>query len=102
MNLSDRGAEADQSDQPGWGNKPQGAAQGDRRLVNLRYLGFRDTSKESLTKTIKNLSCLQFLDVRNDELEWETEILRQVWEIETLRQVFFPMNAKLPDMVQCH
>ena len=41
-------------------------------LLNLRYLGFRDTSIESLTKTIKNLSRLQFLDVRNDELECET------------------------------
>ena len=67
-------------------------------LVNLRYLGLRDTSIKSLPETIKNLSRLQFLSVERTEIKKMTSA---VWEIETLRQVFFPRGALAPNRVQC-
>ena len=82
-------------------------------LVNLRYLSLQGTGINSLPETIKNLSRLQFLDVRTanfkflslsdsmSDNKWKGETLQQVWEIETLRQVFFPYGASLPNRVQC-
>ena len=67
-------------------------------LVNLRYLGLRNTSIKSLPKTIKNLSRLQFLDVRDTKIG---KMTCTVWEIESLRQVFFPYGAWAPKRVQC-
>ena len=68
------------------------------RLVNLRYLSLAFTSIMRLPETIKNLSRLQFLDVRQTPIK---EMTSAVWEIETLRQVFFPTNASIPYMGQC-
>ena len=62
-------------------------------FVNLRYLGLEGTGIDSLPKTIKNLSRLQFLNVRRTKI---TNMTSAVWEIETLRQVFFPKGAWLP------
>ena len=67
-------------------------------LINLRYLNLEDTWIFSLPETIKNLSRLQFLDVRRTEIDKMTSA---VWEIETLRQVFFPHTASAPNRVQC-
>ena len=67
-------------------------------LVNLRYLGLAFTSIMRIPETIKNLSRLQFLDVRQTPIK---EMTSAVWEIETLRQVFLPTNASIPYMGQC-
>ena len=67
-------------------------------LISLRYLNLRGTRIQSLSKTIKNLSRLQFLDVGQTQI---SQMTSAVWEIETLRQVFFPNCASLPKMVQC-
>ena len=67
-------------------------------LVNLRYLGLWGTGIDSLPETIKNLSRLQFLDLRMTLI---TKMTSAVWEIETLRQVFFPYRAFAPNRVQC-
>ena len=67
-------------------------------FVNLRYLSLQDRKINSLPETIKNLSRLQFLDIR---LTLITEMTSAVWEIETLRQVFFPHAASAPNRVQC-
>ena len=67
-------------------------------LVNLRYLGLRDTGINWLPETTKNLSRLQFLDVRETNI---INMISAVWEIETLRQVFFPFEPLVPNSVQC-
>ena len=60
-------------------------------LVNLRYLGFRNTWIKSLPNSIEKLSRLQTLDIRQTLIER----LNTMWRIKTLRHVLIPPGLEL-------
>ena len=60
-------------------------------LVNLRYLGFRNTWIKSLPNSIEKLTRLQTLDIRQTLIE---QLNSTVWRIKTLRHVLIPPSLK--------
>ena len=61
-------------------------------LVNLWYLGFRNTWIKSLPNSIEKLIRLQTLDIRQTLIE---QLNSTVWRIKTLRHVLIPPSLKL-------